>query len=119
MCPETIKDRPFESKDLKKLSLEETAAKRGEFKDKKPKLKKEWSEENGRPWPKYDEDVYSSNGKRIRKAGDDYDAHHTQPLGMNGENKAFNITPLHANEHYDNQGVHAPDSLHSLLAKKL
>ena len=118
-CPETIKDRPFESKDLKKLSPEETAAKRDEFDDKKPELKKQWSEENGQPWPKYDEDVYSSNGKLIRKAGGDYDAHHIQPLGMNGKNEASNITPLHANEHYDKQGVHAPDSPYSKLDKTL
>ena len=118
-CPETIKDRPFESKNLKKLSPEETAAKRDEFDDKNPELKKQWSEENGRPWPKYDEDVYSSNGKMIRKAGGDYDAHHIQPLGMNGQNEASNITPLHANEHYDKQGVHAPDSPYSKLDKML
>ena len=117
--PETIKDQPFESKDLKKLSPEETAAKRDEFDDKKAELKNQWSEENGQPWPKYDEDVYSSNGKLIRKAGSDYDAHHIQPLGMNGQNEASNITPLHANEHYDKQGVHAPDSPYSRLDKML
>ena len=62
---------------------------------------------------------YSSNGKMIRKAGGDYDAHHIQPLGMNGKNEASNITPLHANEHYDKQGVHAPDSPYSKLDKML
>lgn len=118
-CPETIKNRPFESKDLKKLSPEETAVKRDEFDDKKSELKTQWSEENGQPWPKYDKDVYSSNGKLIRKAGGDYDAHHIQPLGMNGKNEASNITPLHANEHYDKQGVHAPDSPCSKLEKTL
>ncbi len=40
-CPDTIKDRPFESKDLKKLSPEETSAKREEFDDKKSDLKKQ------------------------------------------------------------------------------
>lgn len=35
-CPDTIKDRPFESKDLKKLSPEETSAKREEFDEKNP-----------------------------------------------------------------------------------
>lgn len=117
--PETIKDRLFESKDLKRLSPEETATKRDEFDDKKPELKKQWSEENRQPWPKYDQDVYSSNGKMIRKAGGDYDAHHIQPLGMNGKNEVSNITPLHANEHYDRQGVHAPDSPYSKLDKML
>lgn len=118
-CPDTIKERPFESRDLKKLSPEETAAKRDEFDDKKSDLKKQWAEEHGQPWPKYDSDVYSSNGKMIRKAGGDYDAHHIQPLGMGGKNEASNITPLHANEHYDKQGVHAPDSPYSKLDKML
>lgn len=118
-CPETIKDNLFEAKNLKKLSPEETAARRDEFDDKKSNLKKEWSEENGRPWPKYDKDVYSFNGKMIRKAGGDYDAHHIQPLCMNGKNEASNITPLHASEHYDKQGVHAPDSPYSKLDKML
>lgn len=118
-CPDTIKERPFEARDLKKLSPEETAAKRDEFDDKKSDLKKQWSEAHGQPWPKYNNDVYSSNGKMIRKAGGDYDAHHIQPLGMGGKNEASNITPLHANEHYDKQGVHAPDSPYSKLDKML
>lgn len=118
-CPDTIKDRPFESRDLKKLSPEETSAKRDEFDDRKADLKKQWADEHGQPWPKYDNDVYSSNGKLIRKAGGDYDAHHIQPLGMGGKNEVSNITPLHANEHYDKQGVHSPDSPYSKLDKML
>lgn len=117
--PDTIKNRPFESRDLKKLSPEETSIKRDEFNDKKADLKKQWEDEHGQPWPKYDSDVYSSNGKIIRKAGGDYDAHHIQPLGMNGKNEVSNITPLHAKEHYDKQGVHAPDSPYSKLDKML
>lgn len=117
--PNTIKDHPFESSDLKKLSPEETAAKRDEFDDKKDDLKKQWEHDNKCSWPKYKEDVYSPNGKLIRKAGGDYDAHHIQPLGMNGKNEASNITPLHAKEHYDKQGVHAPDSPYSKLDKML
>lgn len=109
-CPETIPDKPFEVSDLKKRTPEENAEKRAEFDDKKEQLKREWEEANGRPWPKYDHDVYSANGKLIRKAGSDYDAHHIQPLGMGGENEASNITPLSAEVHYDKQGVHAPDS---------
>ena len=35
----------------------------------KAELKKQWEELNGRPWPKYKEDVYSASGKLIRKAG--------------------------------------------------
>lgn len=118
-CPETIPDKPFNKTDLKKISPEENAQKREEFDNKKDELKKEWEKINGRPWPKYKQDVYSSNGKLIRKAGSDYDAHHIQPLGMGGKNEVKNITPLHAGVHYDKQGVHAPDSPYSKLDNKL
>ena len=118
-CPETILDKPFETSDLKKRIPEENAKMRDEFDDKKVQLKKEWEEANGRPWPQYDHDVYSANGKLIRKAGNDYDAHHIQPLGMGGKNEASNITPLNAEVHYDKQGVHASDSPYSKLNQML
>lgn len=118
-CPETIPDNPFDCSDLKKMQPEEVAERREEFDDKKAQLKKEWEEKNGRPWSKYEHDVYSSNGKLIRKAGSDYDAHHIQPLGMGGKNEASNITPMNAEVHYDKQGVHAPDSPYSKLDKML
>lgn len=117
--PETIQDRPFEADDLRKLSPEETAEKRDEFDDKKSDLKNQWAEENDRPWPTYNDDVYSSNGKLIRHAGGDHDAHHIQPLSLGGENDVSNITPLHASEHYDRQGVHAPDSPYSKIDSML
>lgn len=118
-CSETIPDKPFDVSDLKKRTPEDNAEKREEFSDMKAQLKKEWEEANGKPWPKYEHDVYSANGKLIRKAGSDYDAHHIQPLGMGGENVASNITPLNAEVHYDKQGVHAPDSPYSKLDKLL
>ncbi len=117
--PETIPDRPFDKSDLKKVSPEENAEKRDEFSEKKAELKKEWEKQNGESWPKYDQDVYSENGKLIRKAGSDYDAHHIQPLGMGGKNEASNIAPLNAEVHYDKQGVHSPDSAYSKLDKML
>lgn len=117
--PETISDKPFEAADLEKLTPEQNAEMREEFYDKKGELKREWEQKNGIPWPKYEEDVYSSNGNLIRKAGSDYDAHHIQPLGMGGKNEADNITPLHAEVHYDKQGVHAPDSPYSKLDQML
>ncbi len=36
--------------------------KREEFSDMKAQLKAEWEEANGKPWPKYEHDVYSANG---------------------------------------------------------
>ena len=68
-CPETIPDRPFEASDLEKLPPEEVAKRREEFSEVKPELKKQWEEAHGMPWPKYEHDVYSANGKLIRKAG--------------------------------------------------
>lgn len=118
-CPDTISEKPFHISDLEKLPPEEVAIRREEFSEAKSNLKKQWEEENGRPWPKYTEDVYSSNGKLIRKAGSDYDAHHIQPLCMGGKNVASNITPLHAEVHYDKQGIHSPDSPYSKIDKAL
>lgn len=118
-CPETISDKPFEVKDLKPRTPEENAKMREEFDDRKSELKKQWEEMNGQEWPKYKEDVYSENEKLIRKAGSDYDAHHIQPLGLGGKNEASNITPLHAKDHYDKQGVHSPDSPYSNMVKRL
>lgn len=118
-CPETLPDKPFDASDLKKRTPEENAAARNEFDDKKTDLKKEWEKENGRQWPKYEHDVYSSNGKLIRSAGSDYDAHHILPLSMGGKNEVRNITPLNAEVHYDKQGVHAPESPYSKLEKAL
>ena len=114
-CPETLPDKPFDKSQLEKISPKENAKMREEFDEKKADLKKEWERINGRPWPKYEHDVYSSNGKLIRKAGTDYDAHHIQPLSLGGKNMASNITPLHAGVHYDRQGVHSPDSTCSKL----
>lgn len=117
--PETLSDSSFDVSDMEKLSPEETALMREEFDDVKAGLKRQWEEKNGQPWPKYEEDVYSANGKLIRKAGSDYDAHHIQPLGLGGKNEAGNITPLHAEVHYDKQGIHAPDSPYSKMDKLL
>jgi len=118
-CPETISQKPFDISDLKKISPEENARQRDEFDDKKIQLKEEWEVIHGRSWPKYTQDVYSQNGKLIRKAGSDYDAHHIQPIGMGGQNTAENITPLGADVHYDRQGIHSPETPYSKMEKML
>ncbi len=117
--PDTIDKEAHTKENWEKQSPEQTAKMREEFDDKRADLKKEWEEANGRPWPKYEEDVYSDNGKLIRQKGSDYDAHHIQPLSMGGKNEVGNITPLHAKEHYDKQGVHAPGSPYDRMDKEL
>lgn len=117
--PETISDKPFEVSDLKRITPVENAKMHDEYDDLKADLRKQWEEINGMPWPKYENDVYSANGNLIRKAGDNYDLHHVQPLGMGGKNEVGNITPLHAEVHYDKQGIHAPDSPYSKIDKEL
>lgn len=118
-CKDTLSKKPFDISDLKKLTPEENAKMREQFSELKSLLKKQWEEQNGRPWPTYDHDIYSANGKLIRKQGMDYDAHHVQPLGLGGKNEVGNITPLNAEVHYDKQGIHAPDSPYSKMDKML
>ena len=109
-CADTISDKPFSVSDLHEVSPEENAKLRTEFNSKKAQLIRDWEQKNGREWPKYKEDVVNVvDGKEIiiRKAGQLYDAHHILPLCIGGKNEASNITPLHADVHYDSKGVHA------------
>ena len=117
--PQTIPDKPLDASNLTKVSPEKNAEMHTEYQRTKDDLKRQWEEKYHRPWPKYQEDVISANGKVIRKAGSDYDLHHIHPLGMGGKNEVDNITPLHANMHYDKQGVHSPDSPYSKIDKIL
>ena len=117
--PDTIPDNPIKISDLKKISPEENEIMRDNFDDVKKDLKTEWEINNNTPWPKYDTDVYSDNGKLIRQAGSDYDAHHIHPLGLGGKNEAENITPMRAEVHYDKQGIHSPSSPYSRMESKL
>ena len=120
---DTLPNKSFDVGDLKKVSPEENRVLRDEFSNKKNELKAQWEEVNGRSWPKYSEDVYitlkSGETKCIRKAGMDYDAHHIQPLGLGGKNDISNITPLHADIHYDSRGIHAKDSAYSKIVNLL
>jgi hypothetical protein len=100
-----------------KTSTEEHQESRREFEQEKERLIAEWEEKNGMEWPTYEEDVYNENGKLIRRKGDRYDAHHIQPLEFGGKNNSDNITPIHAKDHYDKQGVHRPDSPYDKLCK--
>lgn len=109
-CSDTISDNPFSISELREVSHDENVELRSEFNSKKVQLIREWEHNNGREWPKYKEDVVNESGIVIRKAGQPYDAHHILPLCIGGKNEARNITPLHADVHYDAKGVHASGS---------
>ncbi len=104
--PDTIDSDKIDPKNFQETSKEEVAQNRKEFKNEKANLITGWQEKNGKEWPTYKEDVYSKNGSLLREAGDKYDAHHIVPLKLGGTNEVNNITPLHANNHYDHSGIH-------------
>jgi hypothetical protein len=102
--------------DWRPISNEELKASRTEFNQNKRQLLTAWEQENGKPWPTYANDVVTADGRKIRQSGDRYDAHHVQPLAFGGENKAPNITPMHATDHYDKQGIHGAAGPYNALA---
>ena len=114
--PETIDKERINSFEVTEVSKEQMEIKHAEFDDIKGDLKNQWEKIHGIPWPKYESDVYSHKGNLLRRAGDDYDAHHIHPLSKGGENTVENITPMHVNNHYDKQGIHASGSSCSKLS---
>lgn len=117
--PDTISDKLLDFSDIKMISPEKNGDMRKEFKEKKDSLIKQWKIKNGCSWPRYEQDVLSQNGNVIRCAGEAYDIHHKVPLCMGGKNEVDNISPLHANVHYDHCGVHATDSPLSKLMEMI
>ena len=115
--PETLGGFKINPSELRKISVEEQEALRKEFGNKKRSLINEWERVNGMEWPRYTEDVYDKHGNQIRKAGNYYDAHHKVPLSLGGENTVDNITPLHADVHYDHRGVHEKGSAFDEMKK--
>lgn len=116
--PETIDSEAVVNADYKKVSPECCQAGRVEFNKSKADLISKWEEKNGMEWPRYKEDVYL-NETKIRRAGDMYDCHHVQPLTYGGKNEVANVTPLHALEHFDRQGLHAANSPYSKMENLL
>ncbi len=98
-CPETIPEDALDTDKLEIRLPDKVAEMRDEFDDKKADLRKEWENIHEREWPKYENDVTNGEGKVIRKAGDNYDAHHIHSLQTGGENVASNITPMDVNSH--------------------
>ena len=118
-CKDTLNVGSIRNETFRRLSPEETMSKRLEFDKMKPDLIRDWESVNNRSWPRYENDIYSEAGNLIRPKGGLFDAHHAHPLGMGGENKSSNITPMSAVDHYDKQGIHASGGAYDQLFKLL
>lgn len=122
-CPDTLPDKPFNAKDLNRIDPEKVGELREEFSNKRAELIAEWESQNGREWPRYEEDVYilkkgtTDEYVKIRQKGDKYDAHHIQPLSLGGKNEASNLTPLRADVHMDHRGVHMAEGAYGRMEK--
>ncbi len=117
--PEDFSGKKFKVTDITVMSTRANRKKRNEFNNQKEKLRKEWSEKHHQEWPTYTEDFYAKSGKLIRQKGQPYDMHHIQPLSLGGENTCDNMTPFHAKDHYDRQGIHANGGAYDRLSKKV
>ena len=113
---ETITNKALNDSKLELKTPEKLAEMREDFEDNKSKLRKEWETLNNREWPKYTQDVKNENGVTIRKAGDNFDAHHIQPLQLGGENVASNLTPMDLAKHAE---IHSKDGSCSKLVKTM
>lgn len=69
---------------------------------------------NGYEWPKY----APNYGSKVRSKGN-FDIHHIIPKSWGGGNTADNVIPMHADDHYDHQGVHDCWAPLSALRKNL
>jgi len=95
------------SNDKSKVAVKSDFAKRS--------TKKKIREDSSRPfqWPICSDNYYYTSGKtgktsKLRGKGANFDIHHIIPKSFGGGNKASNTIPMHAKNHFDNQGIHAP-----------
>jgi hypothetical protein len=104
----------LKTKKYTKLSAAQTAKSRKRFKRVKNKLIKEWEQQTGRTWPKYDKQVLDKNGDVFREIGDPYDAHHLIENTYGGDHKWWNIHPASSPTQHQG-GIHGADGLAKLL----
>ena len=92
--------------EYKKLSTTEVNNHRKEFNNVTNKLIKEWELNTNQTWPRYTENVYSKDRKRIlRHAGERYDAHHLIENSYGGDSKWWNIHPAKFPDEHQS-GIH-------------
>lgn len=110
-------EKALKENDFSKLSAEATEAARREFKSVKSDLIREWERKTGSTWPQYAEDVLNEAGNVIRRAGQNFDAHHIIELCTEGPNTWWNLHPAsYPVEHQ--QLIHGAESLATMIFGK-
>jgi hypothetical protein len=92
-----------------RCSLDENRAARREYYRCRDHLIQAWVAKHDAKWPTYSENV---PGPHSRRAGQNYDCHHIQPLCASGLNDVNNIVPLPVGHHMPGtpNGVHRAGS---------
>ena len=99
------------------LKKEDVAENRKEFNRLREELRKEWEDKTGRVWPKYKKNVVIE-GKIIRKAGSNYDAHHIIENSYGGPPTWWNIHPASFPDQHQ-EGIHHDEGIASKIFGKL
>lgn len=115
-CPDTIRSGNIDPSKFERQPPDVVAKAREDFNDNKAQYRRDWEKAHNQEWPKYQTDILNSDGKVIRRAGDNYDAHHKQPLCLGGENKASNITPMDFRDHMK---IHSAEGSCTKLVKSV
>ena len=76
-----------------KLTPAQTKVHRRQFSGVKDDLIRQWEQNTGRQWPRYQEQVLSKKGVPYREVGDPFDAHHIIENSYGGPHEWWNIHP--------------------------
>jgi len=88
-----------------RLTPEQSKANRREFNSMKKQIIHDWESHYHTKWPKYEEPIYSKNGKITRMTGGNYDAHELIENSWGSPHEWWNIHPAkYPSEHQ--QGIH-------------
>jgi hypothetical protein len=96
------------SDEFHKLPTDLVEAHRANFKSRLKKLRAEWSQHTGKPWPTYQQKYFKKDGKLWKDIGDPYDAHHIIQANHGGPNQWWNLHPSHFLDEHPK--IHGKDS---------
>ena len=107
-------EKALKEQDFSKLSKEDYALAKRDFKNKKAELIQTWEIMTGNEWPRYTQDVLNEAGDVVRRVGQPYDVHHIIELSTSGPNECWNIHPASFPDEHQG-GIHAAGSLARLI----